>query len=680
MLMSTKNRTIELDFLDALEADPLKTAVEFYAARLPLHDKAVAFLADEFKLTVEQATEQQIGFSDRRLGKNLPTTDSQRGRNLRKQLKEIGLYKSSGHEALRGCVTFPLFDDSGNITGIHGRRIDKNGKGEQEITIGSGRKSFQSSVDSFQQEKTATAPSAGPTTDDCQLITDDSSLTFIRDDRRYRIRGLEKNNALGSLKVNILASRDDLVHLDAIDLVKARSRASFIKATAAELFVDADLIKRDIGQLLLKLETLQEQRINDAKKPTRRVVELSPQEREQALNLLRDPNLLDRIVADMDACGIVGEATNKLAGYLAATSRKLKTPLAIVIQSSSSAGKTSLMDAILNMMPSEETIRFSGMTGQSLFYLDSDEIRHSILAISEEDGIGQTKYALKLLQSEGELRQATTVRGSDGRMATETYHVEGPVQIMFTTTAMEIDEELVNRCLVLTVDESRRQTSDIQVQQRIRRNVVTKPLRQRADRLRRLHHNAQRLLLPIEINNPYADQLTFPSDKTRMRRDHDKYLNLIDCIALLHQHQRTVHRDEDGSDYLNVEISDIETANRLAGEILGQSLDELSPQTRRLLMLLHEYVAKESKANGVSRHAFRFTRRDVRGATQWSDTQLHRHLTRLVDLEYLVVHRGKHGSRYVYELLYQGEGETGTPFLMGLADPSKLKRPSTVAG
>ncbi len=179
----------------------------------------------------------RIGFSDRRLGKNLPTTDSQRGRDLRGQLKAIGLYKESGHEALRGCVTFPLLDDAGNITGIFGRRIDKNGKGPQEISIGRG--SVQSSVDSFQEEKAA-VPSASPTTDDCQLITNDSSVTFVRDDRRYRVRGLEKNNALGCLKVNILASRDDLVHLDAIDLVKARSRASFIKATATELFVDAD--------------------------------------------------------------------------------------------------------------------------------------------------------------------------------------------------------------------------------------------------------------------------------------------------------------------------------------------------------------------------------------------------------------------------------------------------------
>ncbi len=372
MPTAMKERTIDANFLDALAADPLGTAVEFYAARLPEHQKAVAFLLDEFQLTIEQAQQQNIGFSDRRLGKNLPTTDSQRGRDLRRQLKAIGLYKESGHEALRGCVTLPLLDDSDNITGIYGRRIDRNGKGPQEITIGKGNRvaSIESTNTNAElADASPEHPKTQPPTDD--LILEESQVTFIRDDRRYRIRGLEKNNALGSLKVNILASRDDLVHLDAIDLVKARSRASFIKATATELFVDADLIKRDIGQLLLKLESLQQQRIDAAKAPQRKTIQLNEAERSEALNLLRDPNLLDRIVTDMDACGIVGESTNKLAGYLAATSRKLKSPLAIVIQSSSSAGKTSLMDAILDMMPPEETIRFSGMTGQSLFYLDS---------------------------------------------------------------------------------------------------------------------------------------------------------------------------------------------------------------------------------------------------------------------------------------------------------------------
>ncbi len=681
----TKERTIQLSFLEALQANPFKTAAEFYAARLPLHDKAVAFLADEFKLSIEQAAEQEIGLSDRRLGKNLPSTDSARGRELRQQLKEIGLYKSSGHETLRGCVTFPLFDDAGTITGIHGRRIDRHGNGDQEITIGTGTPHAAINDPSHQLEPRdpklieAVGNDAQPKTNTDDLQISEDQIVYLCEDRRYRVRGLERNTCAGTLKINIMVSRDDLVHLDAIDLVKSRSRASFVKATAAELFVDADLIKRDIGQLLLKLEALQEQQIADAKSPQRRVVELSEAERSEALSLLRDPNLLQRIVADMDACGMVGEATNKLTGYLAATSRKLRSPLAIIIQSSSSAGKTSLMDAILEMMPWEETVRFSGITGQSLYYLD-ESIKHNILAISEDEGIGQATYALKLLQSEGELRHATVAKKSSGRMGTETYCVEGPVQIMLTTTAMEIDEELVNRCLVLSVDESRHQTGAIQTQQRQARSLPELQAGISSKRIRTLHQNAQRLLKPLRVFNPYASQLTFPDNKTRLRRDHQKYLTLIDTVALLHQHQRQVcltQIDGESIEFINVEPSDIAVANGIAGEVLGRSLDVLAPQTRRLLGLVHEFVASESKATGVSRHAFRFTRRDVRDAVQWSDSQLHKHLTRLADLEYLVVHRGKHGRRFVYELLYSGEGHEGQPFLMGLIDPARLKRPAT---
>lgn len=51
------------------------------------------------------------------------------------------------------------------------------------------------------------------------------------------------------------------------------------------------------------------------------------------------------------------EAMNLLAGYLAATSRKLDAPLAVLIQSSSAADKSSLMDAVLTMMPLEECVQ-----------------------------------------------------------------------------------------------------------------------------------------------------------------------------------------------------------------------------------------------------------------------------------------------------------------------------------
>ena len=687
-------------FLSRLENEPFLAVSSYYAECLAENSKATAFLAEKFGLSTEQAAHFQAGFSDRSLGKVIPTRDSVLGRHLRKLLADSGIFKLTGHETLRGYVTFPLFTDD-TITGIRGYRISRGAKSPREITIGTGElrapirgdednaaSAEEKVIEVIEPTAKPSAPTDEPgpaiasveTTTNDNLLIEDGQVTFVRDDRRYRIRGLEKNTNICTLKVNLMASRDDLVHLDTLDLVKARSRNSFIKAAATELFVDADQIKRDIGQLLLKLEVLREQQIAEAKAPQVTTVELTQQEQDEALLLLRDPRLLERIVADIDACGMVGESTNKLAGYLAATSRKLSHPLAIVIQSSSSAGKTSLMDAILAMMPEEDQLRFSGMTGQSLFYLNSDEIKHRTLAISEDEGVAEATYALKLLQSEGELRHATVGRDSNGNMTTKQNHVEGPVQIMLTTTAMEIDEELVNRCLVLSVDESRSQTDSILSKQRESRMFDFQRSIYTAARLRRLHRNAQRLIRPLKVYNPYGSQLTFPVHKTRLRRDHQKYLTLIDTIALLHQHQRAIATTEvDGEqvEYINVEPSDIAIANGLAGEVLGRSLDELSPQSRRLLMLLHDFVHKESKASGVSRQAFRFTRRDVRESTQWSDTQLHRHLTRLVNLEYLVVHRGKQGRRFVYELLYSGEGHEGQPFLMGLIDPANLKSPGT---
>ncbi|EON4171707.1 toprim domain-containing protein, partial [Escherichia coli] len=101
-----------------------------------------------------------------------------------------------------------------------------------------------------------------------------------------------------------------------------------------------------------------------------------------------------------------------------------------------------------------------------------------------------------------------------------------------------------------------------------------------------LHQNAQRLLRPLNVVNPFASQLTFMSDKTRTRRDHMKYLTLIQAIALLHQYQREIKRVEHRGqvvEYIEVAREDIALANRLAHEILGRTLDEMPPQTRKLL-------------------------------------------------------------------------------------------------
>jgi len=167
-----------------------------------------------------------------------------------------------------------------------------------------------------------------------------------------------------------------------------------------------------------------------------------------------------------------------------------------------------------------------------------------------------------------------------------------------------------------------------------------------------------------------------------MRRDHQKYLNLIDCLAFLHQYQRPVKTAVMGDEeitYVEASLEDVAVANRLAAEVLGRTLDELSPQTRALLLQLHTMVNAMAKDECVNGEEVRFTRRQVRDFTGWSEFQVRTHMERLQRMEYVLVHRGMRGQSFVYELLYDGEGRDGQPFLMGLIDHKTVQKTAHVA-
>jgi DNA primase len=349
----------------------------------------------------------------------------------------------------------------------------------------------------------------------------------------------------------------------------------------------------------------------------------------------------------------------------------------VMVQSSSAAGKSSLMEAVLAFMPAEDKVQYSAMTGQSLFYMGAMDLKHKILALAEEAGAARASYALKLLQSEGTLSIASTGKDPEtGKLVTQEYRVEGPVMIFSTSTAIDHDEELLNRCLTLGVDESREQTRAILSLQRQKRTIEGLFAKRQKERLLKVHQNAQRLLRAIAVRNPYADALTFPDERTRLRRDHEKYLTLIDTLALLHQHQREIRsasQDGERVEYVEVTLGDIEMANHLAHEALGRSLDELSPQTRRLLELVTAMVETQCAAQAITRSDYRFSRREVREHAGWSDFQVKMHMHKLEELEYVLVHRGGRGQSFVYELLYDGAGRDGKSFLMGLVDIETLK-------
>ncbi len=519
--------------------------------------------------------------------------------------------------------------------------------------------------------------------------SNDGSMLFAIDGREYRVRGLSPVG-LERLRVNVRLSVTDQsaigneqsamtrFHLDTLDLYQARARTLFAQSAAKLCGVNEQKVSADLLQMIEKLEAARlEMRRNGDGDSGHKDAPMTPAERDAALRYLKDPKLTERIVDDFRKCGLVGERATVLVGYLATVSRKLPKPLGLMIVARSGAGKSALQDALCQMVPPEEAVRVTRLTGQALFYKDPDSLKHKVLAIAEDEGAFGAVYSLRTLASDQHLSiAATRTDPQTGRLHTEHYEVHGPVVIIFTTTSPEaFDEETRNRFVQLTMDESVAQTRAILERQR-RADTLEGVLEQAtAEQVWRLHHNAQRLLRPLKVVNPYVEQLTYPEDRLLHRRDQKKYLGLIKSIALLHQHQREVKRAVRGDveiEYVEVTIADIALANELAQGVLALGLDELAPPVRGLYEELRKLCAQRADELKCRIDDVQLSRREIREATGWSDWQVRSYCRQLVEMEYLYATVNGNGRPCVYSLARAEE--TGIDGLRGLTDVSELQQ------
>lgn len=495
--------------------------------------------------------------------------------------------------------------------------------------------------------------------------------------RCYEIKAIARQGT--QLKATIKASVIDKngFELHTLDLYSARSREAFARSCMGLFDEEEQRIKNDLIEVLEQVEGWQ----GEDESVDNKLIEPSAQEKTAALAFLKQPDLLDVIQSDLTTLGVAGEDLNKMLCYLAATSRKLDDPLSLLIQSRSAAGKSTLQNAILDLVPEEDKVVYTRMTDQALFYQDEHALVHKVLALEEAEGLGGAAYSLRALQSSKSVSVATTSKDpTTGKMKTEQYTVQGPVAVMLTTTQADLDEETRSRFLTLTIDESEAMTQRIFASQRHADTLDGVLHQMQRHDLVNKHHTAQRLLAPIAVINPYAEQLDFPSRSLRARRDNKKYLMLIKSIAFLHQQQREIKEVKHGEQvlrYIEVQKDDIRKANALARHVLGHSLDELSAPARNLLKQIHAMVKACCEKESIRSADYIFTRKTIRDASAWSDFQVRTHIKELEDLEYLKCRTGAWGKEYVYELLYDGEGEEGERLGLNLVDPDALTEPKS---
>jgi hypothetical protein len=140
---------------------------------------------------------------------------------------------------------------------------------------------------------------------------------------------------------------------------------------------------------------------------------------------------------------------------------------------------------------------------------------------------------------------------------------------------------------------------------------------------------------------PFAEQISFPTQHTRARRDHQRLLDLVCAIAFLHQHQRR-HGQVHGVDVVEASTDDYDLATLLMQRCLGCAFDDLSPKARELHGCIKRVLREKSQST--------VTRGDIVRWTGWSLKQVCKQLPQLTDLGYLRRLTGSKGQEYVYQL------------------------------
>jgi hypothetical protein len=390
---------------------------------------------------------------------------------------------------------------------------------------------------------------------------------------------------------------------------------------------------------------------------------MSEAERAEALALLRRSDLLDQVARDVDALGYVGEDTNKRLLYLVAVSRKLQDPLSAIVLSQSGAGKSGLTEVIERLTPPEDVVLLTRLTPQSLYYTEPGFLDQKLVIVEERCGSMEADYSIRVLQSRKKLIAAAPVKDpTTGNMRTKVFTVEARAAFIEATTASSVNHENATRCFELSMDESAEQTRRIHERQRVMKTSAGLKLREEAEAICRRHWNAQRLLEGLSVVIPFADELSFPSSWMRTRRDHARFLNLIEVSAFLHQHQR-----EREGDAIVAGVADYAAAYALGAEVLAETLTDVRKPLREAFARIQGLAAD---GEGT------VSRRQLREALGEPDSTVRRWLGELVELEYLAVvgsENGKagQGKTVRYRPLAAGVGSRA---VVGLLTPAELAR------
>ena len=315
-----------------------------------------------------------------------------------------------------------------------------------------------------------------------------------------------------------------------LDLYNDVQVEKLIRKAAERLEVGTLQITKSIADITRQLELYRLQQIEEqqAAKNVKRKV-LLPEEKEEAVNFLTQPNLMRRTNELIGKAGVIGEGANRLLMYIIFTSRKRENPLHIISFGSSGAGKSHLQEKVAELIPEEDKVPSTSFTSNALYYMGEYDLQHKIILIEDMDGAETVLYALRELISKKHIIKLVPQKDSKGVTKTMMFKVNGPVTVAGCTTQESIYEDNANRSFLIYIDESKQQDENIMQYQR-KKSAGTVNVAEE-QQIKELLQNTQRLLQPIAIRNPYAELLQIPNEVFKPRRTNAHYLQFIEAVT-----------------------------------------------------------------------------------------------------------------------------------------------------
>lgn len=385
-----------------------------------------------------------------------------------------------------------------------------------------------------------------------------------------------------------------------LDLYNETQTEKLVKKTAERFTLSTTYIQKAIGNLINTVEDYRLQQIDNSKlKSGSNKPALTKEEIQQAENFLIQQNLLLQTNDCIGRSGVIGEEVNRLIMFLVFTSRKTSRPLHIISFGSSGVGKSHLQEKVAELIPKEDKIELTSVSGNAFYYYVDDDLGHKLILIEDYDGVFAALYPIRELQSKQKISKTITVRDRNGNTRTLHLTVKGPVSIGGCTTSEHIYEDNANRSFLIYLDESEAQ--DERVMEYQRKLSAGKIDSTEQQQIQKLLQNVQRVLQPISVRNPYAEQLIIPKEVFKPRRTNAHYIAFIEAITFYKQFQREHKIDKDsGEIYIETTLEDIAEANELMKEILLKKSDELGYATRKYFEGLKQHLQQHNQKTFVN--------------------------------------------------------------------------------